>query len=116
VRLPVAGALTLVAALLATGTPLPGQEPEEDPAREVYVPLAEFHPYSEQDELAVEGVTLIRVRRPDQSEALVARETTGWEHGSIRRTGSFSPCSRHHTQTPRPVPSSSNLAKTVRIA
>lgn len=79
-RLPVAGALTLVAALLATGTSLPGQEPEEDPAREVYVPLAEFHPYSEQDELAVEGVTLIRVRRPDHSEALVARETTGWEH------------------------------------
>lgn len=78
-RLRVAGVLTLVAALLATGTPLPGQESEEDPAREVYVPLAEFHPYSQQDELAVEGVTLIRVRRPDQSEALVARETTGWE-------------------------------------
>ena len=25
-------------------------------------------------------MTLIRVRRPDQSEALVAREDTGWEH------------------------------------
>ena len=72
--------LALVAALLAAGAPVPGQEPEEDPAREVFVPLPEFHSYPEQDELAVERVTLIRVRRADQSEALVARETAGWEH------------------------------------
>jgi hypothetical protein len=53
---------------------------EDTRAREVYVPHPEFRPYSEQDRLAVESVTLIRVRRSGLSEALVARENTGWEH------------------------------------
>jgi hypothetical protein len=70
----------LAAALPAAGQPAAGQEEEETRAREVYVPLPEFRTYGEQDQLAVEAVTLIRVRRVDQSEALVARETTGWEH------------------------------------
>ncbi|MBI4011718.1 MAG: hypothetical protein HY359_05375 [Candidatus Rokubacteria bacterium] len=75
-----AGALVL-AVVLAVGPSAAGQESEEETrAREVYVPLPEFHPYPEQEELVLEGVTLIRVRRPDQSEALVARQTTGWEH------------------------------------
>ena len=53
---------------------------EESQTREVYVPHPEFRPYPEQERLAVESVTLIRVRRSEHSEALVAREITGWEH------------------------------------
>lgn len=53
---------------------------EESQTREVYVPHPEFRPYAEQERLAVESVTLIRVRRSEHSEALVARENTGWEH------------------------------------
>jgi hypothetical protein len=74
-----------LAALLLVVSPTgraSGQAPDTDdePAREAYIALPEFRPYPEQDELAIEGVTLIRVRRSDQSEALVAREETGWEH------------------------------------
>lgn len=79
-RLTLVRALALVLALVVPGVPVPAEEEEEIRTREVYVPLAEFRQYSEQDQLAVEGVTLIRVRRDDQSEALVAREHTGWEH------------------------------------
>ena len=42
--------------------------------------------------------------------------TTGCERGSIRLTGSFRPCSFHHTHTCRALPSSSNLANTVWMA
>jgi hypothetical protein len=74
-------AALLLAAGLASAPWAAGQEAEEETrAREVYVPLPEFRSYPGQEEMAVEGVTLIRVRRPDQSEALVARENTGWEH------------------------------------
>jgi PAS domain S-box-containing protein len=57
-------------------------EDDEDEAqqRKVYLPLPEFRPYQERDELPVEPLTLVRVRRPDQSEAIVAKETGGWEH------------------------------------
>jgi hypothetical protein len=53
---------------------------DEEPAREAYIAHPDFRPYPEVDQLAVESVTLIRVRRSDQTEALVAREATGWEH------------------------------------
>jgi hypothetical protein len=76
----------LLAALLmagAGGRPGAAVEPEEDDdeaqQREVYVPNPEFQAY-DRDQLAVEGVTLFRVRRLDQSEALVAKEESGWEH------------------------------------
>ena len=73
--------LTGLAVGLTVHAPAAGQEAEDETrAREVYVPLPEFRSYPDQEEMAVEGVTLIRVRRPDQSEALVARENTGWEH------------------------------------
>jgi hypothetical protein len=57
-------------------------EPDDDEVqlREVYVPHPEFQAYLDRDRLAVEDVTLVRVRRPDQSEALVAKESSGWEH------------------------------------
>ncbi|HEV8310204.1 MAG TPA: hypothetical protein VGW35_21280 [Methylomirabilota bacterium] len=55
-------------------------EDEEALKREAYVPHPEFHPFPDQEQLAVEAVTLIRVRRSEQSEALVAREESGWEH------------------------------------
>jgi hypothetical protein len=58
----------------------PDDEDEELQLREVYVPHPEFQAYQERDQLAVEQVTLIRVRRPDHSEAVVAKETSGWEH------------------------------------
>ncbi len=73
-------AAALVAALLLAAAPAPAGEREEGPPREVYVPLPEFRPYPELEQLTVESVTFIRVRRADQSEALVARESTGWEH------------------------------------
>jgi hypothetical protein len=78
----VGGRHVLVGVLLALvlSAPAAGTEEEETRTREVYVPLPEFREYPEQDQLTVEGVTLIRVRRDDQSEALVAREQTGWEH------------------------------------
>ena len=76
----------LLAALLlagAGGQPGAAVETEDDDEvqlREVYVPNPEFRAYYDRDELTVEGVTLVRVRRPDQSEALVAKEESGWEH------------------------------------
>jgi hypothetical protein len=54
-------------------------EEDDDQLREVFVPHPEFHPYGPRDQLAVEQVTLIRVRRADQSEAIVARDASGWE-------------------------------------
>jgi hypothetical protein len=56
------------------------EDDDEAQLREVYVPHAEFQAYLERDRLAVEDVTLVRVRRSDQSEALVAKESAGWEH------------------------------------
>jgi len=56
---------------------------EEAQLREVYVPHPEFQPYSDRSQLTVEEVTLTRVRRPDQSEALVAKEESGWEHVAL---------------------------------
>jgi hypothetical protein len=73
-----AGALALGVVVL-TGAPAPADEPEAA-TREVYLPHPEFRPYPDQDRLAVEAVVLIRARRADGSEALVARENTGWEH------------------------------------
>src|SRR5262245_38418928 len=54
-------------------------EDDEVRLREVYVAHPEFQTYLS-DQLAVERVTLARTRRPDQSEALVAKEESGWEH------------------------------------
>ena len=71
--------LSLVLAALAGGRLTTAQD-EGVPWREVYVPHPEFRPYRDEDRLTVERVTLIRVRRSEQSEALVAREETGWEH------------------------------------
>jgi len=77
----------LLAALLLAGPggrPAAAIEAEDDDdevqIREVYVPNPEFQAYEDRDQLVVEGVTLYRVRRPDQSEALVAKEESGWEH------------------------------------
>jgi len=78
-RLTLATVLALVLPLLVSAAPAASQE-EESRSREVYVPNPEFREYPDQEQLAVESVTLIRVRRSDQSEALVARENTGWEH------------------------------------
>jgi hypothetical protein len=68
---------------LAAGAAGPGEaeedEDEELRLREVYVPHPEFRPYPDRDRLVVEHVTFVRVRRPDQSEALVVREPSGWE-------------------------------------
>lgn len=59
----------------------PSETPEEEAqSREVYVPHPEFRPYPDRAELPLEGMTLIRVRRADHSEALVVREEAGWEH------------------------------------
>jgi hypothetical protein len=71
--------LGLLLALFAAA-PAVVADDEEVRTREVYVPHPEFRSYPEQDRLAVESVTLIRVRRSEHSEALVARENTGWEH------------------------------------
>jgi hypothetical protein len=57
-----------------------GEDDEEVQLREVYVPHSEFQTYFDRDQLAVEQITLVRVRRPDHSEALVAKEESGWEH------------------------------------
>ncbi len=76
------GRLALLLAIAAPALPAAAQAPatDDEPAREAYISHPEFRPYPEQNQLAVEAVTLIRVRRPDQNEALVAREETGWEH------------------------------------
>lgn len=81
------GCLAFLLVPLATWAAGPGdgagsaadEEDEEVRLREVYVPNAEFHASPERDRLPIENVTLIRVRRADQSEALVAREDSGWE-------------------------------------
>lgn len=76
-------ALVLLAAVLLLVAGEAGAQPsttDDEPAREAYIAHPEFRPYPDQDEMVVDAVTLIRVRRPDQSEALVAREDTGWEH------------------------------------
>src|SRR5262249_48915236 len=80
--------LELVAALAASAGVFCGHaaevasedEDDERQLREVYVPQPEFQNYPDRDQLGVELVTLVRVRRPDQSEALVAKEESGWEH------------------------------------
>jgi hypothetical protein len=83
-RLPGAPLAGLVAALLLAASAghaaeVDGED-DEEASREFYVPHAEFRPYHGRSQLAVEQVTLIRVRRADQSEALVSREDSGWEH------------------------------------
>jgi hypothetical protein len=81
-----AGTAFLAALLLAgasgkQGAPVETEDDDDEvQLREVYVPNPEFQAYYDRDHLAVEGVTLVRVRRPDQSEALVAKEESGWEH------------------------------------
>lgn len=75
-----ASALLLLLLGLFAAAPAVIADDEETRTREVYVPHPEFRSYPEQDRLAVEAVTLIRVRRSEHSEALVARENTGWEH------------------------------------
>lgn len=80
--------VTIAAVLLALGTGAAAGTPAAPPSaaeedaepREAYIAHPEFRSYRDQDRLAVEGVTLIRVRRSEHSEALVAREETGWEH------------------------------------
>jgi hypothetical protein len=57
-----------------------GEDDEDVQLREVYVPHSEFQTYFDRDQLVVEQITLVRVRRPDHSEALVAKEESGWEH------------------------------------
>jgi hypothetical protein len=76
----------LLAALLLAGTggrsgaAVDPEDDDEIQLREVYVPNPEFQAYYDRDQLAVEAVTLVRVRRPDQSEVVVAKEESGWEH------------------------------------
>jgi hypothetical protein len=72
--------LVLAAARLVGAAETPSEEDDEVQLREVYVPHPEFQAYLERDHLAIEDVTLVRVRRSDQSEALVAKESSGWEH------------------------------------
>ena len=87
-RGPPVAALALLMALALTGTggragaavDVAGEDDEEAQLREVYVPHPEFQSYSDRDQLAVERITLVRLRRPDQSEALVAKEESRWEH------------------------------------
>lgn len=79
-----AGALGLAAlagflALPASAADPPDAEDEEARQREAYVPLPEFRAYLDRRQLVVEPVTLIRVQRPDHTEALVAKEESGWE-------------------------------------
>ena len=59
------------------------EDDDEVQLREVYVAHPEFQPYPDRNELTVEDVTLTRIRRPDQSEALVAKEESGWEHVAL---------------------------------
>jgi hypothetical protein len=83
------GSIVLGALVLAAAGARPGaaaelvDDDEEAQLREVYVPHPEFQPYSDRSQLTVEEVTLTRVRRPDQSEALVAKEESGWEHVAL---------------------------------
>jgi hypothetical protein len=85
--LALAVAVALLSLLPVAGGGRPGEavqaaddEDDEVQLREVYVPHPEFQTYFDRDQLAVERVTLARARRPDQSEALVAKEEPGWEH------------------------------------
>jgi hypothetical protein len=85
--LALAVAVALATLLPVAGGGRPGEavqaaddEDDEVQLREVYVPHPEFQTYFDRDQLAVERVTLARTRRPDQSEALVAKEESGWEH------------------------------------
>ena len=55
--------LVLLLLGLFAATPAVVADDEETRTREVYVPHPEFRSYPEQDRLAVESVTLIRVRR-----------------------------------------------------
>ena len=78
-----AGLVLLTARLAAAAAPVPGPAEDDDPGaepREAYLALPEFRTYGDRQQLAVDAVTLIRVQRPDHSEAMVAREETGWEH------------------------------------
>lgn len=80
-----AGRVLLVSVVLLASWPARAASPdesddEEAQQREVYIPHAEFRPYPDRAELSVEGIKLIRVERPDRTEALVAREVSGWEH------------------------------------
>jgi hypothetical protein len=68
-----------VPATAAEGPEGRDDEEEEVRQREVYVPLPEFRAHPERDRLAAGGATLIRVRRPDHTEALVVRDQDGWE-------------------------------------
>jgi hypothetical protein len=75
----------LAALVLAGGGARPGaavetDEDDEAQLREVYVPNPEFQAYYDREQLTVEQVTLTRVRRGDQSEVVVAKEESGWEH------------------------------------
>lgn len=75
----VLGGFLAAAQPLAQAAPVAAED-EETQQREVYVPHPEFRSYPDREQLTVEAVTLIRVQRADHSEALVAREDTGWEH------------------------------------
>jgi hypothetical protein len=77
----VAAAIVLGLLALGPGSAVRAEEDDgEADTREYYVPLPEFRAYHERERLVVEPLTLIRVRRPDSSEALVAKEAAGWEH------------------------------------
>ena len=79
-------AVALTALLVADAVPASAasdvveEDDDEVQLREVYIPHPEFQTYYDRDQLQVEEVTLVRVRRQDQSEALVAKEESGWEH------------------------------------
>jgi len=86
-RLATGWAATALTALLLAGSvparaasDVVAEDDDEVQLREVYVPHPEFQTYYDRDQLAVEEVTLVRVRRQDQSEALVAKEDSGWAH------------------------------------
>jgi hypothetical protein len=74
----IAGTLSL-AVTCSLGLAAETTDEEEGAAREVYIPHPEFRPYFDRERLTVEPITFIRVQRPDHTEALVAREESGWE-------------------------------------
>jgi hypothetical protein len=75
----VAALLTMAGGGVVAAQPAPEDE-EEAQARETYLPLPDFRSQPDRTQLVVDAITFIRAKRPDHSEALVAREPSGWEH------------------------------------
>jgi hypothetical protein len=89
-----AGLLAIRVVIVPGGTAAAQSAPEDEEeaqARETYLPLPDFRSQPDRTQLAVDAITFIRVKRPDHSEALVAREPSGWEHVILSRTGPGGP-------------------------